>query len=408
MFGLSTISSGSILSDVNLVSSNLGTSYVVLGSRSGENTQVTSSSDGIMMIQGDGGLKQEVLSRSTTNIGDITGDGNDDWLIGDPGASRGYILFGTSPRLSNVKPSVLITETGEPQGPQSGLGWSSSGLGDINGDGYGDLIISAPISNLVYVVYGRARRNFPSHLMLLRMSVHQGFKIVGSIGDRRFGVSVSSGGDFNGDGKRDMLIGGVASSSSNQGVVYVVYGNGSVGIGGGGGGVWMDSLSNSSFFKINTARSSFTGMSVSGLGDMNGDGLDDVGFGSAPYQSSGSVQSTYVIYGRKTRENGSENMLSVAELRSGVDGFVVRGGGFMVAGLGDINGDGLSDMMVTNYGGWLGKGNGYITVFPRNISSFPSLSPTSHPSISSVPSFVPSSNPTLDETNFPTNSTSGQ
>ena len=72
----------------------------------------------------------------------------------------------------------------------------------------------------------------------------------------------------------------------------------------------------------------------------------------------------------------------------------------MVSGLGDVDGDGLSDMMVSSYGGWLGKGNAYITVNPTNITHFPSILPSSRPSSYSLPvSSCPSSSPSSHRPN---------
>jgi hypothetical protein len=95
------------------------------------------------------------------------------------------------------------------------------------------------------------------------------------------------------------------------------------------------------------------------------------------------------------------------------EGFIITGGGFMVGGPGDVNGDGIPDIMISTYQQWQGKGNSYIMVYPRNITSpptfLPSSQPTSAPSISPTlsPSLAvqaPTSTPTFEETtNEPVN-----
>jgi hypothetical protein len=146
---------------------------------------------------------------------------------------------------------------------------------------------------------------------------------------------------------------------------------------------------------------SFAGFSLSGLGDINQDGFDDIIIGSIPYYGRYLTQKSYVIYG-----NNSTKTLALSQMTEEV-GFSITGGGFMVAGPGDVNGDGIPDIMVSSYQQWQGKGNSYIMVYPRNITSPPTFLPSSQPSTSpsvfpsSLPSFRvhdPSSTPTFQET----------
>jgi hypothetical protein len=90
----------------------------------------------------------------------------------------------------------------------------------------------------------------------------------------------------------------------------------------------------------------------------------------------------------------------------GKDGFTVIGGGFLVAGIGDVNQDGIADCMISSYYNWQSKGNAYLMNYPRNMSSSPTFLPSSLPS--TVPSTSPSSVPSVAATTYtPSNYPSG-
>ena len=113
MFGAMVGSQQSVHSNIYLTGSYVGSSYVVLGRSKREEVvtlQGQSSWEGVLEVS-DGGVQQDSVSRSTMNVGDINRDGKDDWVLGDPSSSRGYVLFGESSSLMNLRVSVMGLET---------------------------------------------------------------------------------------------------------------------------------------------------------------------------------------------------------------------------------------------------------------------------------------------------------
>jgi hypothetical protein len=344
-----------------------------------------------------GGIRHDITTRSSTIIGDINGDSHLDFLIGYPLASKCSVYLGNGDDDFNS----IVTSTGESfeivGDPYDGgglLGWSSVRIGDLNGDGFDEIVVSAIYANTIYILYGK-REFTQNSIKLKELQSNNGFRIIGRPDETNFGIALALLHDFRKGGRSDLAI-TAQTSSDAQNVIYILFGSvllNAKNI----ADIRIDQITNNASvcFRIITPVYSYAGFSLAGIGDINRDGYDDLAIGSVPYSRGRYVeQVTYVVYGRPVNPS-KKNELQLAEMTE-EDGFIVTGGGFLVAGVDDVNGDGNADLMIANYQEWQGKGKGYLLVYPRNISS-PVIVPPS-----SQPSSFPSSFPTEHPSNVPT------
>jgi hypothetical protein len=332
-------------------------------------------------------LIRDVKYRASSIVGDVNGDGFNDIVIGYPSSSLCHMYLGTINGFMNLL--VSLTIHGE---PQTDFGWAvASGTNDFNRDNYSDMVISSKVSGVVYVLFGRSLLS--RDIYVSTMTSSDGFKIISSSKLFNFGLSIANGGDFNHDGYHDIIIS--ASTAAGEGAISVILGSSSL------GDIHLDNPTPNKVSTIYASRFTFAGLSLAGLGDINQDGFDDIAIGSIPYQGRYITQRTYIIYGREVKRQNES--LSLSTMREGIDGIMITGGGFMVAGPGDVNGDGINDVMIVNYPNWQGQSNSYLLSFPDELISVPpTVLPSSFPS--SQPSSFPSSRPTITATtNTPTN-----
>ncbi|MDB9524582.1 cadherin domain-containing protein [Oscillatoria sp. CS-180] len=377
-----------------------GESYVVFGRTGGfSDTLELSALDGSNGFVINGIDARDLSGRTVSSAGDINGDGLDDLIIGadfaDPNgnidAGESYVVFGRAGgfsdtlELSALDGSNGFVINGIDAGDFSGS--AVSGAGDINGDGIDDLIIGAEraspngngLAGESYVVFGRAG-GFSNILELSALDGSNGFVIKGIDARDYSGRAVSSAGDINGDGFDDLIIGADSADPNRIGVAgesYVVFGR----AGGFSDTLELSTLDGSNGFVINGIDiGGRSGRAVSGAGDINGDGIDDLIIGAYGADPNGNVGAgeSYVIFGRT---GGFSDTLELSAL-DGSNGFIISGidrrdfSGRAVSGAGDINGDGIDDLIIgaerADPNGTEYAGESYV-IFGRRTNQPPSL-----------------------------------
>jgi hypothetical protein len=304
---------------------------------------------------------------SVASAGDVNGDGFADLIVGayfaDPNGSASgssYVVFGNASGFTSaINLSSLNGTTGfrlDGVSADDRSGWSVASAGDVNGDGFADLIIGAidvdatrGMEGASYVVFGKAS-GFTSAIDLSSLNGTTGFRLNGVADSDRSGWSVASAGDVNGDGFADVIVGAPRAdpnSNGSSGSSYVVFGKAS----GFTSAIDLSSLNGTTGFRLDgVAADDESGTSVASAGDVNGDGFADLVIGARYADPNGSNSgSSYVVFGKSSGFTAAINLTSL----NGTTGFRLDGvaagdySGWSVATAGDVNGDGLADIIIS-------------------------------------------------------------
>jgi VCBS repeat-containing protein len=347
---------GAYLADTTVV--NAGRAYVLFGSATGLPTQVDlnalaagSYTQGFMI---NGSLKQDEAGQGVSAAGDVNGDGLADLLVGAPGADSNplvdsgsmYVVYGKT-TSSAVNLTALTSGTSTEGFAMQGwvdvsyAGTNVSYLGDVNGDGIADVLISE--QTRAYVVYGKTNSN-TVHLSALTGATGTGGFVIdtGAYDLNYFANTISAAGDVNGDGLADIILAG-----TDSGRAYVIYGqSGTLNV----NLTAITAGTSTAGFVINGQIAENFGYSVSTAGDVNGDGLADlvVGANVADPAAGTDAGKSYVVFGKT-----GTAAVNISAIAAGSGGFVINGqcagdkSGESVSYAGDINGDGLADLLVS-------------------------------------------------------------
>ena len=365
-----------------------GQSYLVFGTSDGFPQQLDLQSldgtngfqlngvTGAVGVPGASGFRAGDLSGfSVSGAGDVNGDGLTDLLIGGPqsdffGAGDSnlslsgvaYVVFGTTdPVPAEFELSSLDGSNGfklEGKVPGGGVGWSVSSAGDLNGDGFDEVIIGGPQNEVgftggpgspptyAYIVYG-SDMGFAPTIELTTPQEQTGDVaiVIGNEQEVERGLVVSGAGDINGDGFDDVIVNSFKTDFSAS----VVFGA-------------ADKLplttdvrklNGTDGFRVNTGENGFPGTWLTNVGDVNNDGFEDILVGqpqaSQDPQTGVFQGAAYLIFGT---DQGFPAEIDAAQL-DGTDGLILNTGidpslelGISVSGAGDVNGDGIADMII--------------------------------------------------------------
>ncbi len=281
---------------------------------------------------------------------DINKDGFDDLIFREsPFAtnSKEYVVFGKAGFAPNLDLSKLNGSNGFTLNLINAEKESFIvDVGDVNGDRYKDLLISAntPGSNIKgYVVFGKAG-GFGTNTDLARLNGNNGFVLKGNKSGYGFD-NVTIAGDINGDGCDDIVVGDGYSDpngKTNAGANYVVFGKAK----GFSPNLNLTQLNGSNGFIINGINPRDYSLVATAKGDVNGDGFDDI-FITAP-NAAGKAGESYVVFGTGVFSNN----FNLAQL-NGNNGFTIKATSLntfftSIDTVGDINNDGIDDIVVDN------------------------------------------------------------
>ena len=286
-----------------------GRVYVYAGNANGLSTSP------VLTITGEG--PNIYFGRSVGTAGDVNGDGYDDVIVAaqayDDWTGRVYIYAGSP---SGLGAAPIFTAVGE--GPSNSFGRSVGTAGDVNGDGYSDVVVGAPgygdFQGRIYVYAGSADG----------LGTVPAFTATGQGANGHFGYSAGTAGDVNRDGYDDLIV-GADCQGKNTGWIYVFAGSSN--------GLSVTPI----FAATGEGEHNHFGYSVGAAGDVNGDGYDDVIVGAFHYNDS---------TGRVYIYPGNGDGLSSTPILSATGEGPASSFGRSVSVAGDVNGKGHADVVI--------------------------------------------------------------
>jgi len=312
--------------------STKGGAYVVVGPLTAGSAEVSLSSPGVHRVYGDS--SNDTFGTSLAGGMDVNNDGFTDLIVGAPGNDDGALeggavyILDTAPAGRDASTESEAVLLGENEDDEAG---ERVALGDLNGDGLGDVLVAAPGESndygAVYIVLGDSALTGTIDLR------SWDGKISGSSASDAFGAALSAGGDVNGDGYDDVLVGAPDGGGSEEGMVYLFHGPSTA----------ARSLSAAAATGYGGAAEDDFGRGAAIVGDTDGDGHAELAVGSPGFETAssyGNIGRIQLFYGPV-----SGGMTAAAAYHGTFA--ITRTGGFISDGA-DATGDGYADFWATS------------------------------------------------------------
>ncbi len=271
---------------------------------------------------------------SVSTAGDVNGDGFSDVIIGaflyDNGQTdegKVFLYYGSP---LGLLPVAIWTAEGNQASAQ--FGYSVACAGDVNGDGYSDVIVGANSYDNALSDEGKA---FVYYGSILGLSSTPNWTAVSNQAGSQFGWSISTAGDVNNDGYSDIIVGAPLfnGGETNEGKAFVYYGS------------YTGLSTTANWTCEGNQLNALYGYSVSTAGDVNGDGFSDVIVGASRYDTPIIDEGrAFVYYGSSAGLSPTANWISESHPFAYYSYY-----GSSVSTAGDVNGDGYSDVIVGAY-----------------------------------------------------------
>jgi hypothetical protein len=275
----------------------------------------------------EGGAAGIEFGKSVAGAGDVNGDGFSDVIVGAPGFDNGQTDEGRAFLFLGSATGVATTPawTAEPNIANEHFGWSVAGAGDVNGDGYSDVIVGTNDND-----DGNQERAFVYHGSPGGLAAAPAWTGTIAQVNAGFGNAVGGAGDVNGDGFADVIVGAPRfdNGQNNEGRSFVYLGS-------------ATGLSTTATWTAESDQaSSLFGTSVATARDVNRDGFSDVIVGSPAFSNGQAAEGRAFLY------LGSASGPAAAPVWTGESNQASASYGGAVATAGDVNGDGFSDFAV--------------------------------------------------------------